>query len=92
MAIRWHRLISWPVLSAVFGLVLLVAFALKGYELATEELFEDSLLTSRWFLILVVEWELFFALWLLGGFYRCYPRMTFCGLAILLRLVCRGDG
>lgn len=76
MLFRLQRLASWPVLSALLGTVLLVAIALKGYEIATEELHEDSLLSSRWFLILLVEWEIFFALWLLGGFYRFYPRAT----------------
>lgn len=71
---RW--LASWPVVSVVVGLVLLAAHALKGYEVATEELLEDGLLTSRWFLMLVVLWEALFALWLLGGFYQFYPRVT----------------
>jgi hypothetical protein len=60
----------------MLGLVLLAAVAFKGYEVATEELVEDGLLTSRWFLTLAVEWEILFALWLLGGFYRFYPRAT----------------
>jgi hypothetical protein len=71
---RW--LTSWSVVSMVVGVVLLAAAALKGYEVATEELLEEGLLTSRWFLMLVVEWEVLFALWLLGGFYRFYPRAT----------------
>ncbi|MHB1421974.1 MAG: hypothetical protein ACYC3I_02020 [Gemmataceae bacterium] len=37
---------------AMLGLALLAAVALKGHELAAEELLEDSLLTSRWFLML----------------------------------------
>lgn len=76
MRLGWHQLHSWTVLSVMLGLSLLTAVALKGYEIATSELLEDGLLTSRWFLILVVEWETFFSLWLLGGFYLCYPRTT----------------
>ncbi len=72
----WQWFASWPILSGMLGVVLLAAVALKGHEIATEELLENSLLTSRWFLIVVVEWEIFFALWLLGGFYRFYPRTT----------------
>lgn len=71
-----RQLNSWSLLSVVIGLSLLVAAAFKGHEVATEELLEESLLTSRWFLILAVEWEIFFALWLLGGFHRSYPSMT----------------
>lgn len=76
MRYSWRQFVSWPVLSVMLGLVLLAAVALKGHEIATAELHEDSLLSSRWFLILVVEWEIFSALFLLGGFYRFYPRTT----------------
>lgn len=72
----WCQLTSWPLLSVILGLALLVAAALKGHEIATEELLEDSLLSSRWFLMLVVEWDLFSALWLLSGVYRSYPWAT----------------
>ncbi len=74
----WYRLASWPVVSIVIGSVLLIAVALKGYEVATEELLEDSLLTSRWFLMLAVEFEVLLALWLVGGFYQFYPAITRC--------------
>ncbi len=77
-----RRLVSWPAVSVVLGLVLLAAAALKGYEVATAELLEDGLLTSRWFSIVVVEWEILFALWLLGGFYQFFPRTT-RGVAVL---------
>ena len=87
MLVHWQRLASWQVLHILLGLVLLVAVALKGYEIATEELLEYSLLTSRWFLISVVEWEIFFALWLLGGFHRFYPRTT-CGPPCCTSLPC----
>lgn len=76
MRYSWHHLVSWPILSGVLGLVLLAAVALKGHELATTELLENGLLSSRWFLVLVAEWEIFFALWLLGGFYRGCPQAT----------------
>lgn len=74
----WQQFASWTVLSVVLGLLLLAAAALKGHEIATAELLEDSLLSSRWFLMLVVEWEIFSALWLLGGLYRSYPWTTHC--------------
>lgn len=73
MRYRLGQFVTWPVLSMFLGLVLLAAVALKGHEVATSELPENSLLSSRSFLMLVVEWEIFFALWLLGGF---YPRTT----------------
>ncbi len=57
----------------VLGLFLLTAAALKGHQLATEPVAETSLLTSRWFLIVVVEFELFFGLWLMAGL---YPKRT----------------
>ncbi len=60
---------GYDVVRIGLGVLLLTAAALKGYQLATEPVLETSLLTSRWFLIGVVEFELFFGLWLLAGLY-----------------------
>ena len=60
-------------LRTILALILLTAAALKGHQLATEPVAETGLLTSRWFLIGVVEFELFFGLWLSSGL---YPRRT----------------
>ncbi len=76
MRYRLSQFVTWPVLSVLLGLALLAAVALKGQEVATSELLENSLLSSRWFLMLVVEWEFFFALWLVGGFFGLYPQAT----------------
>ncbi len=64
---------GYDVVRIALGLLLLTAAALKGHQLATEPIVETSLLTSRWVLIGVVEFELFFGLWLLAGL---YPRWT----------------
>ena len=68
-----NRLAAYDVVRIVLGLVLLTAAASKGHQLATEPVAATSLFTSRWFLIGVVEFELFFGLWLLAGL---YPRST----------------
>jgi hypothetical protein len=47
--------------------LLLIAAALKGHQLATAPVADTGLLTSRWFLIGVVECELAIGLWFLGG-------------------------
>ena len=60
----------YDVVRIILGLVLLTAAALKGYQLATEPTLEKGLLTSRWFLILEVEFEIAFGLLLLSGLYR----------------------
>jgi len=66
----WNlRITPYNVLRVILGLILLTAAALKGHQLATEPLAERGLLTSRWFLIGVVEFELFFGLWLCCGLY-----------------------
>jgi len=67
------RIAAYDVVRIVLGLVLLTAAALKGHQLATEPVAGTGLLTSRWFLIGVVEFELFFGLWLWFGL---YPRRT----------------
>lgn len=53
----------------ILGGVLLVAAALKGYQLATGPTDETCLTTSRWFLIAVVECEVFLGLCLISGLF-----------------------
>lgn len=55
------------------GAVLLTASAFKMHQLATGPTTEDSLLTSRWFLIALVEAELALGLFLLIG---AYPKQA----------------
>src|SRR6516164_6027950 len=55
------------------GLLLLVAAMLKTYQMASEPAVETSWVTSRWFQIAVVEWELLLGLGLLTG---VIPRAT----------------
>lgn len=64
---------GYDFLRIVLGLLLLAVAALKGHQLATEPVFESGLFTSRWFLIGLVEFELFLGLWLLAGL---FPRKT----------------
>lgn len=61
------RLHPFEVVRFVFAGLLLTAAGLKAYQLATEPTAETSLLTSRWFLLLVVEYELALGLWLIAG-------------------------
>lgn len=68
--VRPDRSAVYTVVRIALGLLLLTAAGLKGYELATEPVAQTGLLTSPWFLIGVVEFELFFGLWLLTGLYR----------------------
>ena len=56
------RVASYDAVRIILGLILLTAAALKGQQLATEPVAESSLFTSRWLLICVVEFELFFGL------------------------------
>ena len=68
----WPRMISNATSPSIavrllLGVILLAAASLKGFELATGPIAEDSLLWRRWFFIAVVELELFLGLWLLSG-------------------------
>jgi hypothetical protein len=60
---------GYSILRFALGVLLLVTAGLKRYQLATEPVLGSGLLDSRWFLIFVVEFELFFGLWLLGSFF-----------------------
>ena len=65
------------------ALVLFVAALLKGYQLSTEPVIGQNLLESRGFLMAVVEFELFFALWLVFG---PWPRQTWAAALGLFAL------
>jgi uncharacterized membrane protein YphA (DoxX/SURF4 family) len=60
----------WTVMRFAVALILLIAAILKA---ATTPTFGEGLLHARWFNILVVEFELFFGIWLLFGM---LPRLT----------------
>lgn len=64
---------GYGVVHLLLAGIILVAAALKGHQLATEPILGHGLLDGRWFLIGVVEFELFFGLWLLLG---AAPQMT----------------
>ena len=70
---RGFRLAGYDVVRVLLGLLLLTAAAFKGFELATEPVANSGLLTSRWLLVIVVEFEFLFGLWLLAGL---RPRLT----------------
>jgi hypothetical protein len=58
---------GYDVVRLTMAVVLLLAAGSKGYQLSTEPVLGTGLLGSRWFLIGVVEFELFFGLWFLAG-------------------------
>jgi len=64
---------SHTLVFRALGLVLLLAAALKGYQLATAPLPATGLITSRWLLLGLTEFEIAFGLWLWAGL---YPRQT----------------
>jgi hypothetical protein len=77
---------GYRILRLALGVLLLVTAGLKGYQLATEPTLGNSLLESRWFLIFVVEFELFF----LGYGSRRLPKSTayvFVGISYLRSLI-----
>ena len=68
----WHyRCIprGYDALRLFLALLLLTAAGLKAHQLATGPLLGPGLLESRWFLVAVVEFELFFGLWLISGLF-----------------------
>ena len=70
---------SWQVapydlVRVLLGAILLVAAGLKGHQLATEPLLGNALLPSRWFLIGVVQFEVFLGLCLCVGLWPQHTR------------------
>ncbi len=68
------------ILLKALGLLLLIAAALKGWQIMNEPVANKDIWTNRAFLILTVEFELLMAIWLLSGLFR--------KLAWLASLVC----
>lgn len=71
--VRSSRLHACDVVRFLVGALLLFAAGMKGYELATAPVAEVNLLTTRWFLVAAVEFELCLGLCLLAGL---LPRLT----------------
>jgi hypothetical protein len=69
--IIWNR--GWIVMRLVVAFVLLIAAILKTHQLATTPSLGEGLLHARWFNIFVVEFELFFGIWLIFGM---LPKLT----------------
>lgn len=91
--------VPYDAVRVALGLLLLVAAALKGYQLATEPVLAPhldgpwwatgltTLLASRWLLLGAVEFELFFGLWLLAGLYPRQTRAVAIGCFVLFAAV-----
>lgn len=58
------------------GGLLIVAAVLKGYDLLTKPVAEDSLWTSRWSLMVTVEFELALGVWLVSGLFKRAARLA----------------
>ncbi|GHT39060.1 hypothetical protein FACS189427_13290 [Planctomycetales bacterium] len=67
----------------VVALILLVAAGLKAYQLATVPSLGEGLFHARWFNIFVVEFELFFGVWLLFGM---LPKLTWLATTMLFSI------
>ena len=54
----------------LLGMLLLIAAVLKGWQLLTEPVANNDIWTYRPFLVLMVEFELALAIWLLSGLFK----------------------
>jgi hypothetical protein len=85
--LRRHGRLRYRVLSVLLGLLLLTAAVLKTHQLATEPVLGTGLLESRWFLAVVVEYELLLGFWLFSGLFQRTAwwilLATFAGFAVV---------
>ncbi|MFC1780853.1 MauE/DoxX family redox-associated membrane protein [Planctomycetota bacterium] len=58
------------ILLKALGILLLAAAVLKGWQLMNEPVANNNIWSSRWFLILTVEFELALSIWLLSGLFK----------------------
>ncbi len=61
----------------VIATIVLTAAFMKAHHLATVPSLGEGFLRARWFNILVVEFELFFGIWLIFGL---LPRLTWLAM------------
>jgi hypothetical protein len=83
-------------LASVLGLLLLTTAALKTHAAFTETAFDAGLLSSRWVILAIAEFEFFLGGWLITGVYSRLARrgalMTFlCFLCISLVTAFSGE-
>jgi hypothetical protein len=64
---------GYMAVRTILAAILIGAAMLKGYQLATEPVLGSGFLSSRVFLIALVEFEWLFGVWLLAGM---YPKWT----------------
>ncbi|MDR2643810.1 MAG: hypothetical protein LBC74_13570, partial [Planctomycetaceae bacterium] len=82
--IDWNRGKYWKVIRLIVATIILVAAVLKAHQLATTPSLGDGLLHARWFNIFVVEFELFFGVWLILGMLPKLTLLATVGLGMLI--------
>jgi uncharacterized membrane protein YphA (DoxX/SURF4 family) len=78
---------GWTIVRLVVAAVLLLAAGLKAYQLATAPVLDEGILHARWFNILVVDFELFFGIWLPYGLLPQWTNRAATGLFCLFAMV-----
>ena len=58
---------AYGYVRTILAIILTLAGVLKGYQLATTPTLDHGLLSSRWFFLAVIEFELFASCWLLSN-------------------------
>jgi uncharacterized membrane protein YphA (DoxX/SURF4 family) len=78
--------LDWRLLFIRFfvAFVLLIATLFKAYQLSTTPIIGVGIFHARWFNTFVVEFELFFGLWLIFGFLPKFMRFLAKRLAVVL--------
>lgn len=61
---------AFDIVRVLLAMLLLTAAALKGYQLATSPVANKDIFTYRWSLVLMVEFELVLASWLVSGIHK----------------------
>ena len=77
----------WKGAAALLALVLFTAAVMKAVQLATVPVLGEGLFHARWFEFCLVEFELAFGLWLLGGQLPRWTRLAVIALFSLFGLV-----
>ncbi|MBN2590404.1 MAG: hypothetical protein JXA96_11125 [Sedimentisphaerales bacterium] len=74
-------------LLRVLGVLLLTAAVLKGWQLINEPLADNNIWSSRWFHIMIVEFELAMGIWLVSGLFNKTAWLATLGLFSMFSII-----
>ncbi|MBN1187148.1 MAG: hypothetical protein JXB49_33025 [Bacteroidales bacterium] len=75
------------ILLRILGILLLTAAVLKGWQIMNEPLANNNIFSSRWYHIMIVEFELAMGIWLVSGLLKKTAWLVTLGLFSMFSVI-----